>query len=93
MEDYIEKTRDSGSESNYHLDYIIASDILLYVNAYPLLVQSLTEIFELCRVSQFILSHRRRLSHGKIFFDLMNQAGFCCDRVNSCIYVFTKEQS
>jgi len=81
-------------------DYIIASDILLYVSAYPALVDTLSELFDIepetsskpSEVSQieFIMIWNRRISESHIFFDLMVKAGFETLHYGSCIYGFTR---
>jgi len=81
-------------------DYIIASDILLYVSAYPALVETLCELFEIepetpshtSEVSriEFIMIWNRRISESLIFFDLMVNRGFETLHYGSCIYGFTR---
>lgn len=71
------------------IDIIIASDILLYVSAYPALVASLLEIFQSNPVTEFIMSWNRRIAESAQFFQQMQQAGFECEHLGSCIYSFT----
>jgi hypothetical protein len=74
-------------------DYIIASDILLYVKAYPNLVKTLVYFFQGGKVKEFIMSWNRRIDSTKIFYDLMQEAGFKRKHYGSCIYGFTFESS
>ena len=73
--------------------YIVASDILLYVKVYKELVLTLTELFNGGTIEKFIMSWKRRIAESKIFFDLMSEAGFVCERPSHCngtIYIFTR---
>jgi hypothetical protein len=73
--------------------YIIASDILLYVKVYPELVLTLTELFNGGTIEKFIMSWKRRIAESKVFFELMTDAGFICERPPNCngtIYIFTR---
>ena len=71
--------------------YIVASDILLYVSAYPALVESLVKLFELSgHVEEFLMAWNRRIDESKIFYALMDEAGFLCDRLGGGIYSFTR---
>jgi hypothetical protein len=69
---------------------IVGSDILLYVNAYPALVQTLKEIFELsCDPNAiFIMSWNRRMKQSETFFEMMTEAGFNYTAEKNCIYRF-----
>ena len=73
-------------------DTIIASDILLYVSAYPALVQTLTELFKMAEAKgkspSFVMSWNRRMKASAEFFDLMLSAGFKCRHQGKCVYTF-----
>lgn len=70
-------------------NYVLASDILLYVSAYPSLVETLLQIFEANPGITFIMSWNRRMDASKQFFSLMEQAGFACLQ-NGCVFTFTR---
>ena len=72
------------------LHKIIASDILLYVKAYPALVETLTYLFDAGKVTEFLMSWNRRLSTTPIYFQLMEKAGFSVENLPHCLYRFTK---
>lgn len=80
---------------NIKFDTIIASDILLYVNSYDSLVQTLNEIFVYNSNPniQFIMSWNRRMIDSQLFFEKMETAGFQYKHVGQCIYIFTKTQT
>lgn len=65
-------------------DTIVASDILLYVSAYPALVKSLTEIMS--RTTILVMSWNRRMKESGEFFERMDEAGFDCRHEGKCIY-------
>jgi len=69
--------------------YIIASDILLYVSAYPALVQTLVELFSnMPADGEFIMVWNRRITASATFFELMKEEGFVCAHHGNCIYSF-----
>jgi len=69
-------------------NFILASDILLYVSVYPALVQTLLEIFAANSGVVFIMSWNRRMDASKQFFALMKEAGFSVVQ-SGCIYTFS----
>ena len=87
-------------------DTIVASDILLYVSAYPALVQTVTELFAMDRSpapdtdthersspqrqQQLILSWNRRMKESASFFQLMEHAGFAWKHEGNCVYTFVQ---
>mmetsp|Transcript_20481 Transcript_20481/g.29211 ORF Transcript_20481/g.29211 Transcript_20481/m.29211 type:complete len:293 (+) Transcript_20481:39-917(+) len=83
-------------------DTVIASDILLYVSAYPALVQTLKELldpslFPVPNLSgnknpRFVMSWNRRMKESIQFFDLMTDAGFQHTNEGKCVYTFWKEE-
>jgi len=75
-----------GLESKV-FDTVIASDILLYVSAYPALVQTLTELLAHPK-TKFVMSWNRRMKESKDFFDRMQTAGFECKHEGKCVYTF-----
>ena len=72
-------------------DIILASDILLYVSAYPSLVSTLVFLFRNRGVSLFVMSWKRRIAESSIFFDLMKENSFLIevDEVDASVYLFT----
>lgn len=90
-------------ETELDFDTIVASDILLYVSAYPALVETIKELFELkkkktnCDINEhistkpvFIMSWNRRMKESQEFFDMMEAEGFKCKHEGKCIFTFTK---
>ena len=71
--------------------YIVASDILLYVKAYPQLVQSLVALFDGGTVMEFIMSWQRRIADSIQFFDLMKLSNFICYHHGNCVYSFFRK--
>jgi hypothetical protein len=69
-------------------NFILASDILLYVSVYPALVQTLLEVFASNPGAEFIMSWNRRMDVSKQFFALMKEAGFSVIQ-SGCIYTFS----
>lgn len=65
-------------------DTIVASDILLYVSAYPALVTSLVEIMSPTTI--MVMSWNRRMKESAEFFERMDAAGFNCHHEGKCIY-------
>lgn len=74
----------------FNFKYVIASDILLYVNSYPALVQTLVDMFRNPTLQEFLMCWNRRLSSSKLFFDLMENAEFTCENHGKSIYTFTR---
>lgn len=66
-------------------DVIVASDILLYVKAYPALVSTL-DILLAPPDSVFIMSWQRRLPESEQFFDLIMAEGFRCRHLGRLIF-------
>ena len=89
---------DNNDNEFLKFDTIIASDILLYVSAYPLLVQTLKELFEnddgdsSKSSMKFIMSWNRRIKDSKQFFDLMVNAGFNYTFHGNGLYTFVKKK-
>ena len=74
----------------FRYKYVIASDILLYVSAYPALVQTLVELFAMMQPdAEFFMVWNRRIAASQQFFALMQGAGFCCVHHGECIYTFS----
>ena len=71
-------------------DTIIASDILLYVSAYPALVQTLEELVK--PQTRFLMSWNRRMKESREFFERMEAANFKCQHHGKCVYEFAKQQ-
>jgi hypothetical protein len=67
-------------------DTILASDILLYVSAYPALVETLNEL--ILPETRFVMSWNRRMKESQAFFDRMEAAGFACEHHGKCVYEF-----
>ena len=66
------------------LQAVVASDILLYVKAYPALVASLQA---LCADgAPFFMSWQRRLKESSQFFELLEAAGFSSTHLGRLIY-------
>jgi len=72
--------------------HIIASDILLYVKAYPALVATLDMLFR-AGAQEFLMSWNRRISSTPLFFELMQQAGFVAETLPHCVYSFTRSKA
>lgn len=73
------------------ITHVIASDILLYVKAYPALVATLDMLFKAGTV-EFLMSWNRRINSTPIFFALMQEAGFTAETLPHCVYSFTRPQ-
>lgn len=79
-------------------DTIVASDILLYVSAYPSLVKTLSELMPPLHQTgseapqQFIMSWNRRMKESASFFSLMEEGGFTWKHEGRCIYTFSRDQ-
>ncbi|EQC28759.1 hypothetical protein SDRG_13443 [Saprolegnia diclina VS20] len=80
----------TGWKSPGSVRFVIASDILLYVSAYPALVTTLLEIFEDDATTEFLMSWKRRIADSAVFFRLMDDAGFQMHHHGACIYSFFK---
>lgn len=70
--------------------YVIASDILLYVSAYPALVASLEYLFA-AGVVEFVMSWNRRIDASASFFQQMVAAGFNVHHHGECVYSFYRD--
>jgi predicted nicotinamide N-methyase len=89
MAAYIPHTWGSGWDESRAFDYVVASDILLYVSAYPALVQTLVEIFSTgCR--EFIMAWNRRMKGSEEFFLRMEAQGFEYTHEGKGVYSFRK---
>ena len=73
-------------------DTVVASDILLYVNSYPALVQTLCEIIPNESHTTLIMSWNRRMKESREFFDRMVAVGFEHVHVGKCIYTFRRRR-
>jgi predicted nicotinamide N-methyase len=80
----------AGLDSGTSFDTIIASDILLYVSAYPALVETLEELIPPDSNSKFIMSWNRRMKESQEFFDRIKKVGFDCTHEGKCIYIFKR---
>lgn len=69
-------------------DTIVASDILLYVSAYPALVKTLCELMISSTRTVFVMSWNRRMKESAEFFKRMKEADFAFTHVGKCIYIF-----
>ncbi len=72
------------------ITHVIASDILLYVKAYPALVATLDLLFRAGTV-EFLMSWNRRISTTPLFFAQMQEAGFAVETLPHCVYSFTRK--
>jgi predicted nicotinamide N-methyase len=94
----IQESDTNGSESStkelvrslLSFDTIVASDILLYVSAYPALVQTLQELMPSHR-QKFVMSWNRRMKESAEFFQLMEEAGFHSEHQGKCVYIFQRK--
>jgi Lysine methyltransferase len=73
-------------------DTVVASDILLYVNSYPALVQTLCEIIPEESETTLIMSWNRRMKESRDFFDRMASVGFEHLHEGRCIYTFRRRR-
>lgn len=73
------------------IDTIVASDILLYVAAYPALVTTLSELMVDDR-TVFVMSWNRRMKESTTFFDMMKEAGFHATHEGKCVYTFIRRE-
>lgn len=55
-------------------DYIIASDILIYLKSFPALLQTIEKLLNKDNV--FWLNNRRRIDTEQVFLNMCVQAGF-----------------
>ena len=78
----------SGVENEF--DVVLASDILLYVAAYPALVVTLKELIggEGAGTKKFIMSWNRRMEESKEFFKMCEEGGFRVRHLGKCVYEF-----
>jgi predicted nicotinamide N-methyase len=93
---HIPHTWGTGWPSNEYppssFDTIVASDILLYISAYPALVQTLEELMPKESETKFIMSWNRRMKESDEFFDRMKVAGFECEHLGKCVYRFVRQK-
>mmetsp|Transcript_30122 Transcript_30122/g.39667 ORF Transcript_30122/g.39667 Transcript_30122/m.39667 type:complete len:246 (-) Transcript_30122:528-1265(-) len=75
-------------EENNCYDYIIASDILLYINFYVPLVNTLSSLMKNKPNVTFIMSWQRRMKESLTFFQLMAEAGFSITDEGRRVYTF-----
>jgi len=87
---HIRHTWGTGWNESEVFDIIIASDILLYVAAYPALVKTLEELIGRGLGRKFIMSWNRRMDESKQFFEMMHEKGFECLREPKCVFIFTR---
>jgi hypothetical protein len=73
-------------------DTIVASDILLYVSAYPALVETLEELMP-TPATTLVMSWNRRMKESSDFFARMEAAGFGYTHQGKCIYTFRRPQA
>ena len=78
-----------GATAAASFTHVIASDILLYVKAYPALVATLEMLFNAGAV-EFLMSWNRRINSTPLFFALMRNAGFAATTLPNCVYSFTR---
>ncbi len=77
-------------------DVVLASDILLYVAAYPALVKTLAELLPFEGEGsgggrrKFVMSWNRRMEESGAFFEMMKERGFDCEHVGRCVFVFKR---
>ena len=69
---------------------IVASDILLYINAYPALVQTLLALFASTGCGEFLMVWNRRMKESSEFFERMDKAGFGHEHLGQCIHRFVQ---
>eukprot|EP01041_Mallomonas_annulata_P003758 gene3758-7460_t len=71
--------------------FIIASDILLYVSAYPALVKTIEELFAGGTVVEFLMSWNRRIAETAIFFSMMEAAGYTANNIltSKCLHFYS----
>jgi predicted nicotinamide N-methyase len=77
-----------GVETEF--DTILASDILLYVSAYPALVITLQELMPSSQ--KLVMSWNRRMKESQEFFDRMEAGGFSCEHLGKCVYCFVRNE-
>jgi hypothetical protein len=105
-DDNISDTVSTSETSNldpscFSFDTIVASDILLYVSAYPALVSTLCELMipdhsiSLLKPRKpvFVMSWNRRLKESNEFFTRMEDAGFVYERHGKGLYTFVYKHS
>ena len=86
---------ESWNEVHPYFDVIIASDILLYVKTYPLLVKSLNFLFLHRGVQVFYMSWKRRIADSAAFYQLMRDADFSIEVCNedASLFIFRKNST
>ena len=82
----------SSSSASSSFDTIIASDILLYVSAYPALVQTLTELIPPHCPTVLVMSWNRRMKESAEFFERMGNAGFDRQHCGKGIYTMRRRK-
>lgn len=87
--DWARSVSQAGVDVPNRFDSIVASDILLYVAAYPALVETLQQVMSESTV--LIMSWNRRMKESAAFFQLMDEAGFDCHHQGKCIYRLTRQ--
>jgi predicted nicotinamide N-methyase len=74
-------------------DIVLGSDLLLYVNAYPALVTTLSFLIQICNPNAtFIMAwNRKRLTNHCIqsFFTQMTESGFRYQHMGKGVFIFT----
>eukprot|EP00668_Euglena_longa_P029460 GGOE01036808.1.p1 GENE.GGOE01036808.1~~GGOE01036808.1.p1 ORF type:complete len:259 (-),score=65.66 GGOE01036808.1:71-847(-) len=75
---------------NQQFDLILASDILLYVQSYPALVDTLSRLFDRGASRFLMFWGRRRVVDASSFLDLMRRAGFALDQPDRFVYLYTR---
>lgn len=73
-------------------DTVVASDILLYVSAYPALVQTIDELLIDDRC-QMVMSWNRRMKESRGFFELLTTVGLDHVHEGNCIYMIRRKRN
>ena len=82
-----------------HFSHILASDILLYVSAYPALVSTLQELMpypppkafaDKAKVQKLVMSWNRRMPESQEFFERAKLGGFDCKHEGKCVFTFVR---
>eukprot|EP00667_Euglena_gracilis_P021216 EG_transcript_23189 len=74
-------------------DLILASDILLYVQSYPALADTLSRLFDLGARRFLMYWGRRKVVDASAFLALMARAGFRLEQPAHFVYLFTRPAS
>lgn len=90
-DDWQQSTQSRKAIQDRAFDTIVASDILLYVSAYPALVETLKQLMG--PNTRFVMSWNRRMKESAEFFKLMEGAGYECKHEGKCVYTFSSRQS